>query len=90
MVTLLFHESGAIEATGHKVLTLPAYDGKVKAICLKNAFVKAGYKVDVDSPTNYRFRGIPLDVSYFPLQQFKEHSAVSAVHLYMMELKGYR
>lgn len=25
------HESGAIEATGHKVLTLPQYDGKVKA-----------------------------------------------------------
>lgn len=25
------HESGAIEATGHKVLTLPQYDGKIKA-----------------------------------------------------------
>ena len=25
------HESGAIEATGHKVLTLPSFDGKVKA-----------------------------------------------------------
>lgn len=25
------HESGAIEATGHKVLTLPSYDGKVRA-----------------------------------------------------------
>lgn len=25
------HEAGAIEATGHKVLTLPQYDGKVKA-----------------------------------------------------------
>ncbi len=25
------HESGAIEASGHKVLTLPAYDGKVRA-----------------------------------------------------------
>ena len=25
------HESGAIEATGHKVLTLPSYNGKVKA-----------------------------------------------------------
>ena len=24
------HESGAIEATGHKVLTLPSYDGKVR------------------------------------------------------------
>ena len=25
------HESGAIEATGHKILTLPSYNGKVKA-----------------------------------------------------------
>ena len=25
------HESGAIEATGHKILTLPSYEGKVKA-----------------------------------------------------------
>ena len=25
------HESGAIEASGHKVLTLPHYEGKVKA-----------------------------------------------------------
>lgn len=25
------HESGAIEATGHKVLTLPQYEGKIKA-----------------------------------------------------------
>ena len=30
------HESGAIEATGHKVLTLPQYDGKVKAEDVKN------------------------------------------------------
>ena len=29
------HESGAIEATGHKVLTLPSYDGKVKAADVK-------------------------------------------------------
>ena len=25
------HETGAIEATGHKILTLPSYEGKVKA-----------------------------------------------------------
>lgn len=30
------HESGAIEATGHKVLTLPQYEGKVKAEDVKN------------------------------------------------------
>ncbi len=30
------HEAGAIEATGHKVLALPSYDGKMKAADLKN------------------------------------------------------
>ncbi len=30
------HESGAIEYTGHKVLTLPQYDGKIKASDLKS------------------------------------------------------
>ena len=30
------HESGAIEATGHKVLTLPSYCGKVKAEDVRN------------------------------------------------------
>lgn len=30
------HESGAIEATGHKVLTLPSYAGKVKAEDVRN------------------------------------------------------
>ena len=33
------HESGAIEFTGHKVLTLPEYDGKIKAEDL-NALLK--------------------------------------------------
>ena len=31
------HESGAIEATGHKVLTLPANDGKIRAEQVRNA-----------------------------------------------------
>ena len=31
------HESGAIEATGHKVLTLPANDGKIRADQVRNA-----------------------------------------------------
>ena len=30
------HESGAVEATGHKVLTLPSYQGKVSADDVKN------------------------------------------------------
>ncbi len=31
------HESGAIEATGHKVLALPAHDGKINADQIRNA-----------------------------------------------------
>lgn len=29
------HESGAVEATGHKVITLPHADGKIEAACLQ-------------------------------------------------------
>lgn len=36
------HESGAIEATGHKVLTLPSYQGKVSAADVRN-FIKEFY-----------------------------------------------
>ena len=39
------HESGAIEATGHKVLTLPSYDGKVKADDVRN-FISNFYSDD--------------------------------------------
>ena len=39
------HESGAIEATGHKVLTLPSYDGKVSAEDVRN-FIKTFYSDD--------------------------------------------
>ena len=37
------HEAGAIEYTGHKVLTLPAYEGKMKAAGLK-AYLVDFYK----------------------------------------------
>lgn len=37
------HESGAIEATGHKVLTLPQYDGKVKAVDVE-AYIRNFYR----------------------------------------------
>ena len=33
------HEAGAIEYTGHKVLSLPAYEGKMKAPDLKDYLV---------------------------------------------------
>lgn len=33
------HEAGAIEYTGHKVITLPQYDGKISAKDLKNLIV---------------------------------------------------
>lgn len=39
------HESGAIEATGHKVLTLPSYGGKVKAEDVGN-FIRDFYRDD--------------------------------------------
>lgn len=39
------HESGAIEATGHKVLTLPSYQGKVSAADVRN-FIKEFYSDD--------------------------------------------
>ncbi len=39
------HESGAIEATGHKVLTLPSYQGKVKATDVRN-FITSFYSDD--------------------------------------------
>ena len=37
------HEAGAIEATGHKVLTLPQYDGKVKAADV-DAYIRNFYR----------------------------------------------
>lgn len=39
------HESGAIEASGHKVLTLPQHEGKVKADEVK-AYIDAFYRDD--------------------------------------------
>lgn len=39
------HESGAIEATGHKVLTLPSYAGKVKGEDVKN-YITSFYSDD--------------------------------------------
>ena len=39
------HESGAIEATGHKILTIPSYDGKVKAEDVAN-FINNFYSDD--------------------------------------------
>ena len=39
------HESGAIEATGHKVLTLPSYHGKVAAEDVRN-FISSFYNDD--------------------------------------------
>ncbi len=47
------HESGAIEYTGHKVLTLPQYDGKMKASDLQS-YLKTYY-----SDENYEHMVIP-------------------------------
>ena len=32
------HETGAVEATGHKVLTLPSADGKIRAFQVREAY----------------------------------------------------
>ncbi len=32
------HEAGAVEATGHKVITVPSHDGKIKASVLEECF----------------------------------------------------
>lgn len=39
------HESGAIEATGHKILTLPSYEGKVRAEDVRN-YIRNFYSDD--------------------------------------------
>lgn len=44
------HETGAIEATGHKVLTLPCTDGKITAAQV-DAYVKAHYADDTSEHT---------------------------------------
>lgn len=47
------HESGAIEASGHKVLTLPSYDGKVRAEDVK------GYITDFYRDDSYEHMVAP-------------------------------
>ena len=39
------HESGAIEATGHKILTLPSYQGKIRAVDVRN-YIREFYSDD--------------------------------------------
>lgn len=39
------HESGAIEATGHKILTLPSYQGKIRADDVRN-YIREFYSDD--------------------------------------------
>ena len=35
------HEAGAVEFTGHKILTVPGYEGKIKATDLRTVFEKS-------------------------------------------------
>ena len=77
------HEAGAIEFTGHKVLTLPSHNGKLKAAELKNYM--RGFRVDanrehmvqpamvyISQPTEYGtlYTYSELEAIYFTCQAF--------------------
>lgn len=73
------HEAGAIEASGHKVLTVPQYDGKIKACDVEelvtNFYAKPTYEhevfpgmVYISHPTEYG--------TLYTLEELKELSAL--------------
>lgn len=77
------HEAGAIEFTGHKVLTLPSHNGKLKAAELKNYM--RGFRADanrehmvqpamvyISQPTEYGtlYTYSELEAIYFTCQAF--------------------
>ena len=73
------HEGGAIEATGHKVITLPHKNGKIDAATL-NAKIKAFYADD--SFNHMVFPGmvyISHPTEYGTLYSKEELTAISAV-----------
>ena len=54
------HEAGAIEATGHKVITLPNHDGKLKAEDI-SAYIDNFYR---DETNHYMVRPAMVYISY--------------------------
>ncbi|MBR5499083.1 MAG: low specificity L-threonine aldolase, partial [Bacteroidales bacterium] len=72
------HESGAIEATGHKVLTLPSYDGKVSADDVRN-FIKTFYSDDTyEHMVAPGMLYISFPTEYGTVYSLKELEAISA------------
>ena len=73
------HEAGAIEYTGHKVLTLPQYEGKMKAEDLKN-YLSSFYADPTCSHMVYPGAVyISHPTEYGTLYSLKELAALSAV-----------
>ena len=73
------HESGAIEATGHKVLTLPSYDGKVSAEDVRD-FIKTFYSDDTyEHMVAPGMLYISFPTEYGTIYSLKELKDISAV-----------
>ena len=73
------HESGAIEATGHKVLTLPSYDGKVSAEDVRD-FIKTFYSDDTyEHMVAPGMLYISFPTEYGTIYSLKELEDISAV-----------
>ena len=73
------HESGAIEATGHKVLTLPSYDGKVSAGDVRD-FIKTFYSDDTyEHMVAPGMLYISFPTEYGTIYSLKELEDISAV-----------
>ncbi|MBE6589846.1 MAG: aminotransferase class I/II-fold pyridoxal phosphate-dependent enzyme [Ruminococcaceae bacterium] len=73
------HEAGAIEASGHKVLTVPQYDGKIKACdvekLVSNFYAKPTYEHEVFPGMVY----ISHPTEYGTLYTLKELREISAL-----------
>lgn len=87
------HESGAVEFTGHKVIPLPSYDGKMKASDLA-AYMKAFYEDE-----SYAHMVIPQMVymthptevgTLYTLQELKEIYSVCQKYKLPLYLDGAR
>lgn len=87
------HEAGAIEASGHKVLTVPGYDGKLRAddveTLISSFYADASYEhmvfpgmLYISHPTEYG--------TLYTLDELKELSALCRRHSIPLFLDGAR
>ncbi len=75
------HEAGAIEASGHKVLTVPGYDGKLKAAdveVLISSFYADGAHEHMVSPEWSTSRIRPNMARYTPKQSLRRYTRYAA------------